>query len=232
GGRGGVRQGAARELRGKRRGRRRSARDGHRAGPGCPQAARPRGHRRGPDRPCRAERGIRLSEPGRDPRARARPGPRQRQRRRDRDRSSARDERCPPRRHVAARAPAPRGPLRAGHALRRRRPGPGSAVRAAMTPADESHLLAAIELARRAREHGNNPFGALLVDADGNIVLEVENTVVTDRDVTAHAELSLMRQAGARLASDSLAGCTLYASTEPCAMCAGAIYWGNVRRVV
>jgi tRNA(Arg) A34 adenosine deaminase TadA len=101
-----------------------------------------------------------------------------------------------------------------------------------MTPADESHLLAAIELARRARDHGNNPFGALLVDADGNVVLEVENTVVTDRDVTAHAELSLMRQAGARLAPESLAGCTLYASTEPCAMCAGAIYWGYVRRVV
>ena len=96
----------------------------------------------------------------------------------------------------------------------------------------ERHLLAAIELARRAREHGNHPFGALLVDQDGNVVLEAENTVRTERDVTGHAETNLMRLASARFDEDFLEGCTLYTSTEPCAMCAGAIYWGNVRRVV
>jgi tRNA(Arg) A34 adenosine deaminase TadA len=101
-----------------------------------------------------------------------------------------------------------------------------------MTPDDERHLRTAIEVARRAREHGNHPFGAVLVDAQGGIVLEAENTVVTDRDVTAHAELNLIREASARFEPDFLAGCTLYASTEPCGMCAGAIYWGNVRRVV
>jgi tRNA(Arg) A34 adenosine deaminase TadA len=96
----------------------------------------------------------------------------------------------------------------------------------------ERHLHAAIELARRARENGNHPFGALLADEEGNVVLEAENTVRTDRDVTAHAETNLMRQASARFEPDFLERCTLYTSTEPCAMCSGAIYWGNVRRVV
>ena len=94
------------------------------------------------------------------------------------------------------------------------------------------HLRRAIELARQAREHGNHPFGALLVDHRGNVVLEAENTVRTDKDVTAHAETNLMRLASARFEPDFLERCTLYTSTEPCAMCAGAIYWGNVRRVV
>ena len=94
------------------------------------------------------------------------------------------------------------------------------------------HLRRAIELARQAREHGTHPFGALLVDHKGKVVLEAENTVRTDKDVTGHAETNLMRLASARFEPDFLERCTLYTSTEPCAMCAGAIYWGNVRRVV
>jgi tRNA(Arg) A34 adenosine deaminase TadA len=96
----------------------------------------------------------------------------------------------------------------------------------------ERHLLAAIELARQSRANGNHPFGALLVDADGNVVLEAENTVLTARDCTGHAETNLMRSASERFDPEFLSRCTLYTSTEPCAMCAGAIYWGNVRRVV
>jgi len=96
----------------------------------------------------------------------------------------------------------------------------------------ERHLLAAIELARRSRANGNHPFGALLVDADGKVVLEGENTVLTARDCTGHAETNLMRVASERFDPEFLSHCTLYTSTEPCAMCAGAIYWGNVRRVV
>jgi tRNA(Arg) A34 adenosine deaminase TadA len=106
------------------------------------------------------------------------------------------------------------------------------AVRSSPLADHERHLLAAIELARRAREHGNHPFGALLVDEDGNVVLEAENTVLTERDVTGHAETNLMRLASGRFEADFLGTCTLYTSTEPCPMCAGAIYWGNVRRVV
>src|SRR5712691_9120428 len=95
---------------------------------------------------------------------------------------------------------------------------------ARMSKGFRQHLRRAIELAREAREHGNHPFGALLVDDRGNVVLEAENTVRTDKDVTAHAETNLMRMASARFEPGFLEWCTLYTSTEPCAMCAGAIY--------
>ena len=101
-----------------------------------------------------------------------------------------------------------------------------------MNPTDLQHLRAAIAVARRAREHGNHPFGALLVDRDGQVLLEAENTVLTGPDCTGHAETNLMRLASRRFGADFLAGCSLYTSTEPCPMCAGAIYWGNVARVV
>jgi len=93
-------------------------------------------------------------------------------------------------------------------------------------------IRAAIGVARKARENGNHPFGALLVDPDGNILLEAENTVVTEKDCTGHAETNLMRKASRHYDPAFLATCTLYTSTEPCPMCSGAIYWGNVRRVV
>ena len=99
-------------------------------------------------------------------------------------------------------------------------------------PVDEGHLVAAIELARRARERGNHPFGSLLVDPNGDVVLEAENTVVTERDATGHAELNLVRAASSQFESEFLQGCTLYTSTEPCAMCAGAIFWSGIGRVV
>lgn len=93
-------------------------------------------------------------------------------------------------------------------------------------------IRAAIGVARKARENGNHPFGALLVDPDGNILLEAENTVVTENDCTGHAETNLMRKASQHYDPAFLATCTLYTSTEPCPMCSGAIFWGNVRRVV
>jgi tRNA(Arg) A34 adenosine deaminase TadA len=93
-------------------------------------------------------------------------------------------------------------------------------------------IRVAIDVARRARERGNHPFGAILVDREGQILMEAENTVVTESDCTAHAELNLMRQASKRYERDFLETCTLYSSTEPCPMCSGAIFWGNVRRVV
>jgi len=101
-----------------------------------------------------------------------------------------------------------------------------------MNPTDLQHLRTAIEIARQAREHGNHPFGALLVDKENNVLLQAENTVVTARDCTCHAETNLMRLASQRFSPEVLETCTLYTSTEPCAMCAGAIHWGNVRRVV
>lgn len=95
------------------------------------------------------------------------------------------------------------------------------------------HLLRkTIELAQSAREKGNHPFGALLADKTGNILLTAENTVVTGDDVTGHAETNLVREAAKIFTSNQLAGFTLYSSCEPCPMCAGAIFWANIGRVV
>ena len=101
-----------------------------------------------------------------------------------------------------------------------------------MNANDFSLLRAAIDVARKARDSGNHPFGAVLVDEEGHILMEAGNTVVTENDCTAHAELNLMRQAVRKYDREFLAKCTIYSSTEPCPMCAGAIFWGNVRRLV
>jgi len=96
---------------------------------------------------------------------------------------------------------------------------------------DERRLRRTLELARLARERGNHPFGALLADARGSVV-EAENTLVTERDWTGHAELNAVRAAGAALGLVDLGTYTLYASTEPCAMCTSAAYWAGVGRIV
>lgn len=101
-----------------------------------------------------------------------------------------------------------------------------------LTSTDEKYLRLAIEVAQRARAHGNHPFGSVLVDAAGNLLLEAENTVVTERDITGHAETNLARLAWHQYDPEFLSTCTLYTSTEPCPMCAGAIYWSNIGRVV
>ena len=97
---------------------------------------------------------------------------------------------------------------------------------------DADHLRRAIELAHEARERGNAPFGAVLGSEDGRILGEGQNTVNTDRDVTAHAETNLLRAAFRSVDAETLAASTLYASAEPCAMCSGAIFWAGVGRVV
>lgn len=87
------------------------------------------------------------------------------------------------------------------------------------------------EVAKSAVANGNHPFGALLWK-DGEILLTAENTVVTDRDVTRHAELNLVSLASRRLGRDLLTPTVLYTSTEPCFMCAGAIYWAGIPKIV
>lgn len=101
-----------------------------------------------------------------------------------------------------------------------------------MNDTDRRLLAAAVERARASRAEGNHPFGAVLADADGRILLEAGNTVVTGRDCTGHAETKLARAASAAYGRDFLRKCTLYTSAEPCAMCAGAIYWSGIGRVV
>jgi tRNA(Arg) A34 adenosine deaminase TadA len=103
-------------------------------------------------------------------------------------------------------------------------------------PFDESDLKflrRAIELAREARRDGRHPFGALIVNERGEIIIEARNNAVRPTgDPTQHAETVACSAAAKLLDEASLARCTLYTSTEPCAMCAGAIYWTGIGRVV
>ena len=109
---------------------------------------------------------------------------------------------------------------------------PNPDIDIALDEADTRHLRHAIALSLEARRCGNMPYGAILVSRGGDVLLEACNTQVTDRDCTAHAETRLMREATRQLDHATLAGATVYASGEPCPMCAGAIYWSGARRVV
>lgn len=101
----------------------------------------------------------------------------------------------------------------------------------ALTEIDRQFMKRAYELAGEAVDNGNHPFGALIVK-DGKVLLEYRNRVVTDHDVTEHAETGLVRLASRVIPPEDLEGHTLYTSTEPCIMCCGAIYWlGSVRLV-
>jgi tRNA(Arg) A34 adenosine deaminase TadA len=100
-------------------------------------------------------------------------------------------------------------------------------------PERDAHFLRrSFKVARRSMTHGNHPFGAVLVDQDGNLLLEAENGYMPSHDGTAHAERLLATQACTTLGPDILKNATLYSSAEPCAMCAGAIYWAGIGRLV
>lgn len=92
-------------------------------------------------------------------------------------------------------------------------------------------MARAIDLARQARDRGDHPFGALLV-VDRRVVATARNAVNTESDVTQHAELRLVSKATRSLDQETLARSTLYTSTEPCAMCRGAIDWAGIPHVV
>ena len=95
----------------------------------------------------------------------------------------------------------------------------------------ETHLRRALDLAREAAANGNTPFGSLLV-RDGEVIAESENTTRTEEDITAHPELKLARWAARELSDAETAATTMYTSTEPCPMCAGAIAISGLGRVV
>jgi tRNA(Arg) A34 adenosine deaminase TadA len=97
---------------------------------------------------------------------------------------------------------------------------------------DENFLRQSFDVARRAVTHGNHPFGAILVDGDGNVLLEMENGYMPSHDGTAHAERLLATKACTTTSADILKASTMYSSAEPCAMCAGAIYWAGIGRLV
>lgn len=97
---------------------------------------------------------------------------------------------------------------------------------------DQKLLRRTFHLAKLAKNRGNGAFGAIL--AEGRVVLfEGENTVTeSDADLTCHAEMNVLREACAHYQKDDFSRFTLYCSTEPCAMCAGAAYYCGVGRVV
>jgi tRNA(Arg) A34 adenosine deaminase TadA len=101
-----------------------------------------------------------------------------------------------------------------------------------MDERDAAMLRLAFRVARQSVEHGNLPFGSVLVDAEGNVVMEGENTTVTEHDPAGHAETNLLRAAGRRFEPEYLAGCTMYSSAEPCPMCASTAYWVGIGRIV
>jgi len=99
--------------------------------------------------------------------------------------------------------------------------------------ADLTLLRRAFDVARRSRDAGDHPFGSLLAGPDGAVLREQGNGFTSEgRDRTAHAERLLATWASKAHDVAYLATCTLYTSAEPCAMCAGAIYWAGIGRVV
>lgn len=101
-----------------------------------------------------------------------------------------------------------------------------------LTEADHEPMRRAIAASRDALAAGDRPYGAALQAADGRLLWTARNRQVSSGDCTAHAEMVLVREAGAALGADAARGGTVYASGEPCAMCAGALFWAGVRRVV
>jgi tRNA(Arg) A34 adenosine deaminase TadA len=101
-----------------------------------------------------------------------------------------------------------------------------------LSPAQLELLRRAIALARQGREAGEEPYGSLLVNADGEVLVESYNTVRSDRDVSAHPELKLARWAARELDPTRAADTTMYTSCQPCGMCTGAIARSGLGRVV
>lgn len=98
---------------------------------------------------------------------------------------------------------------------------------------DEALLRKSFAVAKAAREKGDHPFGSILADAEGRVLMEQGNGYSSEGgDRTAHAERLLASRAAKAYPVEMLATCTLYTSAEPCAMCAGAIYWAGIGRVV
>lgn len=101
-----------------------------------------------------------------------------------------------------------------------------------ITPADEKLLRRAVDLAARAVNLGDAPYGSLLAAPDGTVLAEAHNTVRRDDDITAHPELKLARWAASELDRETAARTTMYTSCQPCGMCAGALVRSGLGRVV
>ena len=93
-------------------------------------------------------------------------------------------------------------------------------------------MLMAVKIAKDTSELGiGGPFGAAIVDKKGDLVALSSNSVISDKDPTAHAEINAIRSACRVLKTYDLSGCTLYATGYPCPMCMSAIIWANIKKV-
>lgn len=101
-----------------------------------------------------------------------------------------------------------------------------------MTFVDEYYMNIALTEARAAADEGEVPIGAVVVSPDGRILGRGHNQTERLADVTAHAEMLAVSAAAQTLGSKYLSGCTLYVTVEPCPMCAGAIGWSQLSRIV
>ena len=95
---------------------------------------------------------------------------------------------------------------------------------------DEKFMQQAIDLSIENVANDGGPFGAVIV-RDGEVIATGTNRVTATCDPTAHAEVSAIRAACAKLGDFKLAGCTIYSSCEPCPMCLSALYWAGVERI-
>lgn len=109
---------------------------------------------------------------------------------------------------------------------------PDHAAEVALSERDGRYLLQAIAWSRTARERGNRPFGAVIVAPNGTLLAEAYCNAAETGDCTGHAETNAVRTASATVDRTTLANATLYSSAEPCVMCAGAIFWSGIGRVV
>ena len=95
----------------------------------------------------------------------------------------------------------------------------------------KSHMETALEEARAARDRGEVPVGAVLIDPDGAVLARAGNRTRENADPTAHAEMLVIREAARKLGSERLTGCDLYVTLEPCPMCAAAISAARIARL-
>ena len=100
-----------------------------------------------------------------------------------------------------------------------------------MTEQDLKLLRRTVSIAHESMLEGNHPFGALLADKDGNILLEQRNAFL-EGGSAYHAETLLSLKAAKLYSPEFLAGTTLYTNFEPCCMCTGAVYWSGIGRIV
>ncbi len=97
---------------------------------------------------------------------------------------------------------------------------------------EKKNIRMAIKVAKESKKNGDLPYGCILVDKSGEVILRGKNTINTDIDCLAHAEVNLIREACKMFDYSFLNDCTIYTSDEPCPMCTSAIYWSGIGKLV